>query len=87
MMVQRTARRRRHYNWQAFKLWSAQKTEVNKVALKVLKASYQREVRKAKQRAWKHLCNPNPGSSDLLSSLNVASVKLSCIGSDVHVIR
>nr|CAH0100446.1 unnamed protein product [Daphnia galeata] len=63
----------------AFKLWSAQRTEVNKNTFKVLKASYQREVRKAKQGAWKHLCNSNPGSSDLFSALNAASGKLSCI--------
>ncbi len=30
--------------------------------------------------AWKLLCNSNPESSDLFSPLNVASVKLSCIG-------
>ena len=69
----------RHKTRQAFKLWSAQRTEVNKNTFKVLKASYQREVRKAKQGAWKLLCNSNPGSSDLFSALNAASGKLSCI--------
>ncbi|EFX69741.1 hypothetical protein DAPPUDRAFT_113390 [Daphnia pulex] len=70
----------RHKTRQAFQLWSAQRTEVNKNTFKVLKTSYQREVRKAKQCAWKLLCNYNPGSSDLFSALNAASGKLSCIG-------
>jgi hypothetical protein len=70
----------RHKTRQAFKLWSAQRTEVNKNSFKVLKASYQREIRKAKQGAWKLLCSSNPGSSDLFSALNAASGKLSCIG-------
>jgi hypothetical protein len=70
----------RHKTRQAFKLWSVQHTEANKKPFKDLKASYQREVCKAKKSAWTLLCNPNTGSSDLFSALNAASGKLSSIG-------
>ena len=64
-----------HKTRQAFKRWSAIRTDENRVLFSSFKAAYQRELRRAKRQSWNLLCKANPNSNDLFSAIKELSGK------------
>jgi hypothetical protein len=65
----------RHKTRQAFKHWSANRSDENRVLFSSFKADYQRELRRAKRQSWNLLCKTNPNSNDLFSAIKELSGK------------
>lgn len=63
----------------AFKCWSVQKSLANRILYTEQKASYQRELRRAKRRSWEQFVNSEPDSKKMFSALRTLSGKSATI--------